>query len=85
MGRKFPAFINSRKKHMKKFVRSASIASVLGALLMAASSANAAIDTTAALAGITDAQTALLAVLGGVLTLGIAVWGTRKVVKFFRG
>jgi hypothetical protein len=46
---------------------------------------HAAIDTAPALAGIADAQTALLAILGGVLTLGIAVWGLRKVVKFFRG
>lgn len=57
---------------------------IVGAALVPLFS-HAAIDTTAALAGITDAQTALLAILGGMLTLGIAVWGLRKVVRFFGG
>jgi hypothetical protein len=73
---------------MNKFariVRKPSVKGAIAGLAMVPVFSHAAIDTTAALAGITDAQTALLAVLGGVLTLGIAVWGLRKVVKFFRG
>lgn len=44
----------------------------------------AAIDVTAATAGITEAQTAVLAVLAAMITMGVAVWGVRKVLKFFR-
>lgn len=44
---------------------------------------HAAIDTTEALAGVTDAQTAVLAVLGGMIAMAVAVWGVRKVLRFF--
>lgn len=55
-----------------------------GALSVLAGASNAAIDVTAATAGITDAQTAVLAVLAAMITMGVAVWGVRKVLKFFR-
>lgn len=44
---------------------------------------HAAIDTTAATTGITDVQTALLAVIAAVTTMVIAIWGAVKVFRFF--
>jgi hypothetical protein len=44
---------------------------------------HAAIDTTAATGGITDAQTAVLAVIAAMITMAVAVWGTKKVLRFF--
>jgi hypothetical protein len=55
---------------------------VVGASLVPVLS-HAAIDTTAATAGITDAQTAVLAVIAAMITMAVAVWGVRKVLKFF--
>lgn len=55
-----------------------------GALAVLAGASNAAIDVTAATAGVADAQTAVLAVLAAMLTMGVAVWGVRKVIRFFR-
>jgi hypothetical protein len=55
----------------------------LGLALGAALPAHAAIDVTAATAGITDAQTAVLAVIAAMITMGVAVWGVKKVLKFF--
>lgn len=74
---KFARFVKQNSKAV------AGTAAAVGSAL--ALPAHAAIDTTAALAGVTDAQTAILAVLGGMITLGIAVWGTKKVLKYFRG
>lgn len=53
---------------------------VLGALSVPAF---AAIDVTAATAGVADAQTAILAVLAAMIGLGVAVWGVRKVLRMF--
>lgn len=47
--------------------------------------AQAATDITAATAGIADAQTAVLAVLGGMITMAAAVYGVVKVLKFLGG
>lgn len=49
-------------------------------VLVAAGSANAAIDITTATAGITDAQTAVVTVLGLMITMAAAVFGLRKVI-----
>jgi hypothetical protein len=46
-------------------------------------SANAAIDTTAATAGVTDMQTAVLAVIVAMTTAMIAIWGAKKVLRLF--
>ncbi|NBW79613.1 MAG: hypothetical protein EBR27_11470 [Betaproteobacteria bacterium] len=43
-------------------------------------SAHAAIDTAPATAGIADAQTAVLAVLGSMITMAAAIFGVRKVL-----
>lgn len=58
---------------------------VAAGVLAAVGSANAAIDTTAALTGITEAQTAVLAVLAGLITMSISVWGVTKLWRMFRG
>lgn len=58
--------------------------SMLGiALGVLASPSFAAIDTTAATAGITEASTAVLAVIAAMITMAVAVWGVKKVLKFF--
>lgn len=51
----------------------------LGAL--AVSPAFAAIDVTAATTGVSDAQTAVLAVLAAMITMAAAVYGVRKVLS----
>lgn len=63
--------------------RRAVLLPVAGAATVLALPAHAAIDVTAATTGISDAQTALLAVLAAMLTMAVAVWGVRKVVRFF--
>ena len=61
-----------------------SAAAVSGAVLAAATSAKAdGIDVTAATAGITSAQTAVLEVIAGMITMMVAVWGVRKVLRLF--
>ncbi len=55
----------------------------VGALLAMTQNAHAAIDTTAATAGITEASTAVLAVIAAMITMAVAVWGVKKVLKFF--
>jgi hypothetical protein len=42
------------------------------------------IDTTAALAGVTDAQTAILALVGGLIGLSAAIFGVVKVYGFLK-
>jgi hypothetical protein len=64
-------------------IRRAVLLPVAGAATVLALPAHAAIDVSAATSGIADAQTALLAVLAAMLTLGVAVWGVKKVVRFF--
>lgn len=53
-------------------------------VVVLASPAFAAIDVTAATTGITDATTAVLAVVAAMITMGVAVWGVRRVLRFFR-
>jgi len=67
---------------MQKFFSRALPVIVLGA--GASLPAFAAIDVTAATDGIADAQTAVLAVLAAMLTMLVAVWGVRRVLRFFR-
>jgi hypothetical protein len=67
---------------MNKFARVIVPASVALAVM---SSANAAVDVTAATAGIADAQTAVLAVLATMITMAAAIFGVRKVLRLIRG
>lgn len=65
------------KKSFKRFG-----ALVVGAGLMAiAGSSFAVIDVTAATTGISDAQTAVLAVLAAMITMAAAIYGVRKVLR----
>lgn len=50
---------------------------------LAGGSAFAVIDVTAATAGVADAQTAVLAVIAVMLTLAVAVYGLKKVIRLF--
>ncbi|OFA02622.1 major capsid protein [Duganella sp. HH101] len=50
----------------------------------AANAASAAIDVTATTQGITDAQTALLSVIGGLVSLSVALFGISKVYAFIK-
>lgn len=54
----------------------------LAMLLGFMSQAHAVIDVTGVTAGITDAQTAVLAIIGALLTLSIAIFGIVKVYNF---
>lgn len=75
---------------MSKYLKSrlalvnAKTAPVLGALTLAAGSAMAdpATDYGAA-AGITGVQTTALAIIGGFITMGIAVWGASYILRRF--
>lgn len=60
-------------------------ASILGGLAVFAGAANAAIDVTSATAGITDAQTAVLAVLAAMITMAAAIYGVKKVLHLLGG
>lgn len=51
------------------------------ASILAVSSAHAVIDTTAATGGISDAQTAVLVVLGAMITMSAAVYGVKKILR----
>jgi Inovirus Coat protein B len=68
---------------MNKIINRAAGVSAL--VLIAASNAHAALDVTAATTAIADTGTALVAVVGALLTMYIGVWGLKKVVAFFRG
>jgi hypothetical protein len=50
-------------------------------LAFGAAASHASIDITAATAGITDAQTAVLAVLAAMITMAAAIYGVRKVLR----
>jgi len=50
-------------------------------LLALVGTANAAIDVTAATTGISDAQTAVLAVLAAMITMAAAIFGVKKVLR----
>lgn len=64
------------KQTFKKVVFVAS-----GALALVAGSAHAVIDTTAATGGITDAQAAVLVVLGAMITMSAAIYGVKKILR----
>jgi hypothetical protein len=66
-------------------IRRALLVPVAGgvALLATAAHADGGIDITAATSGISAAQTALLGVLAAMLTMAVAVWGVKKVLRFF--
>lgn len=53
---------------------------LVGALALPLSSF-AAIDVTAATTGVSDAQTAVLAVLAAMITMAAAIYGVRKVLR----
>ncbi len=53
-------------------------------VLVAAGSASAAIDVTATTTGITDATTALLAVVGALMSLSVGLFGITKVYGFIK-
>lgn len=55
---------------------------VAAGVLVSVGSANAAIDITAATAGITDASTALLSLLGALIALSATIFGVVKVYGF---
>lgn len=67
----------------KSFTRALSRVLVPVGLAFGAGASMAAIDITAATTGITDAQTAVLGVLAAMIAMGVAVWGVRKVLRFF--
>lgn len=54
-------------------------------LLGLVTQAHAAVDITAVLAGVTDAGTAILAVIGALLVLSTSIFGIVKVYKFVSG
>jgi len=63
----------------------AALGTVTGLVTMAvgtAQPANATIDVTTALSGVTDAQTAILAVIGALMTLATTLFGIMMVYKF---
>ena len=66
----------------KKLARLGALAS---GLALSAGVFAAPIDISAATAGITEAQTAVVGVVVAMTTMAIAVWGVRKVIKLFRG
>lgn len=65
---------------MNKFSRF--VASVVaGGLALASVSSFAVIDVAAATTGISDAQTAVLAVLAAMITMAAAIYGVKKVLR----
>lgn len=61
----------------------ASVAAVMAVVALAASgSAQAAIDVTEVSGAITDASTALMSVVGALLTLSVGIFGVTKVYRF---
>jgi hypothetical protein len=74
------ALMKTSKRNLRKLAAAGS-ALVVG---MVAQSAHAAIDTTSTLAGITEAQTAVLAILGGLLAMSVAIFGIVKVYGFVK-
>ena len=53
------------------------------AVLSASLAANAAIDTTTATAGISDAQAGMVAVLAAMITFVAIKWGYHKIIGLF--
>lgn len=50
-------------------------------LVLGSAASFAAVDVTAATAGIADAQTAVLSVLGVMITMAAAIFGVKKVLR----
>lgn len=68
-------------KNWKSLARLGGVSlSGFGALVLS-NGAQAAIDVTAATTGISDAQTAVLAVLAAMVTMSAAVFGVKKVLR----
>lgn len=68
---------------MNKFARFSRPLLGLGALV-GLSQAHAAIDIAAATAGITDASTAVLAVMGALITMAAVIFGVTKVYHLLK-
>jgi hypothetical protein len=64
---------------MNKFARR--LALVAAPVALMAAQAHAAIDVTTATGGIADASTAVVTVLGAMITMGAAVFGLKKVLR----
>lgn len=75
--------LRSYTDKIKAKAASVGISSAAIAVALSAGSAHAALDVTAATTAVSDAQTAMLAVLGAMLTLAVAVWGLRRVIRMF--
>lgn len=58
---------------------------LIAPLVLASASSFAAIDITTATAGVSDAQTAVVSVLGVMITMVAAVFGYRKLKALFGG
>lgn len=67
-------------RQMNKFARVAGVSLAGFGALVLSTGAHAAIDVAAATTGISDAQTAVLAVLAAMITMAAAVFGVRKVL-----
>lgn len=57
---------------------------IAGGLALASLSSSAAIDVTAATGGVADVGVAMLAVIAAMITVALAVYGVKKVLKFFK-
>lgn len=68
-------------RNMKSLARVAGVSLASFGALVLSSGAQAAIDVTAATTGISDAQTAVLAVLAAMITMAAAVFGVKKVLR----
>lgn len=66
---------------LKKFVSLKTVVPVV-ALAAASAPAFAVIDTASMTAGISEAQTAILAVIGALIALSVAIFGVTKVYSF---
>jgi len=61
--------------------KSTALRVVAGGLALASVSSFAVIDVAAATTGISDAQTAVLAVLAAMITMAAAIYGVKKVLR----
>jgi len=66
---------------IQKFARLAGVSAASFGALVLSTGAQAAIDVTAATTGISDAQTAVLAVLAAMITMAAAIFGVKKVLR----
>lgn len=70
-----------KKSLALRLAKQAGVSLAAFSALVLSQGAHAAIDITAATAGITDAQTAVLAVLAAMITMGAAIFGVKKVLR----